>query len=1323
MSAPIPRRPPVAECPLSFAQQRLWFLEQLEPGRPTYNSPLAFRLQGPLAREALARALNTIVTRHEVLRTTFTTRDGIPVQLVRDPSVVELRELDLSNIVLDERLAALHQGLHDEACRLFDLSRDVMLRAALFRLGPEDHVLLLTQHHIATDGWSMGILLREVAELYNAFSGGREPSLPALPIQYADFAVWQRDSLRGDVLEQEIAHWKAKLAGAPTLLAVPTDHPRPPVQGWHGASEPVTVSAPLTAGLRALGRRHGATLFITLLAALKALLYRYTQQDDLVVGAPVACRTRVETESLVGFFANTLALRTSLVGDPTFGELLGRVRRTCFDAYAHQELPFERLVEELQPERNRSHAPVVQTVLAFHNTPESGATFADLTLTPVPVEPGTAKFDLCLILTEASGELTGELRYDTALFEASTIVRLRQHFLTLLDGVVANAERRLSQLPLISDAEREQLLVSWNRTEGPYPRDVCVHDLFAAQVARTPDEIAVVFDEDSLTYRQLDARANQLARRLQREGVAAETTVALYFERSLDMIVAIVGVLKAGGAYVPLDTAAPAERLAFMIRDVGAAVLLTQEALAGRLPSCSARAISLDQDWARIADESTDAPAHGASADSAAYVMYTSGSTGTPKGVTVPHRAVLRLVMGTSYARFGADEVFFQLAPLAFDASTFEIWGALLHGARLVVAPPGLLSLAELGKTIEQAGVTTLWLTAGLFHQIVDEELIHLAGVRQLLAGGDVLSAAHVKRVLEAHPRCTVINGYGPTEGTTFTCCHAATDPATIGSSVPIGRPIANTRVYVLDAHGEPCPIGVPGELFIAGDGLAREYRNAPELTAQRFITRSVGARAAERLYRSGDLVRYRSDGTLEFLGRLDDQVKIRGYRVEPGEIEAALARHPSVRDVVVVARDDAGDRRLVAYVVPADGARVERDALQQHLRGTLPEYMVPAAFVALSALPLTASGKIDRRALPPASAEVANPREPLPASPDERMLREIWCHVLKCDDVVLDEDFFNLGGHSLLATQLLSRIEQRFDTRLTVADLFEAPTIRQQADLLRERRAGTSRRIVPIQPSGDKPPLFFIDAGPIHRTLGRRLGPEQPMLGVSHPPVEMLSHPFSLAEIAAHHVASIRGAQPTGPYYVAGWSAGGTVAYEAARQLRAAGAEVALLAMFEASPPDLHASTWRDSMARIGRRLRLHTGRVARLPLSDALPYVVARWRTVRRNTRSAVWRQAYKTAIGTGAGRERFQSIDDALLFAIRSYAPPPYPGRIVFFRSADRIIPGQPVDWGWGKLARDGVEIHVVPGDHISMFEEPNVATVVECLRPHLGASPRR
>jgi len=1304
--------------PLSFSQQRLWFLDQLEPGRPTYNSPLVLRLSGPLAPEALADALSAIVARHEVLRTTFTTRDGIPVQVVREPAPVRMREIDLSGIPAAERAPALQRLVREAACRLFDLSRDEMLRATLFRLEPDAHVLLLCLHHIATDGWSMGILVQELAELYNASRAGRPPALPGLPIQYADYAGWQRDRLQGEVLAQELAYWKETLAGAPSVLELPTDRPRPAVQGWQGASEPVTVSAALTDALKALSRRNGITLFMTLLAAFTTLLHRYTQQEDIVVGAPVACRTRVETESLVGFFANTLALRTNLAGDPSLRELLRRVRDVCLQAYAHQELPFERLVEELQPERNRSHAPLIQAVFAFHNTPETEATFAGLEVTSVPVDTGTAKFDLTLSLTARAGELVGELRYDTTLFDATTIVRLREHFLALLDGGVPDADRPISRLPLITDADREQLLVTWNRTEREYPRDACVHELFGAQAARTPDAIALVFEDRSLTYAELEARANQLARRLQREGVGAETTVAICLERSLEMFVGVLGVLKAGATYVPLEPDAPAERLGFMLRDVGARVLLTQAHLSARVPDSPARVLRLDADWPAIAGELDTPPAHEAGAENTAYVMYTSGSTGRPKGVSVPHRAIVRLVKGTTYVRWGEDEIFFQLAPLAFDASTFEIWGALLHGARLVVAPPQPLSLSKLGETLRRSDVTTLWLTAGLFHRLVDEQLPDLKGVRQLLAGGDVLSAAHVKRVLDAHPDCTLINGYGPTEGTTFTCCHRITDATTLGASVPIGRPIENTRLYVLDRHGEPTPVGVPGELHIAGDGLARGYLNAPDLTAERFVTRTLGGRAAERLYRTGDRVRYRPDGAIEFLGRLDDQVKIRGYRVEPGEVEAALASHRTVRDVVVAARENGGDRELVAYVVPAPGHRIERGVLQTHLRLTLPDYMVPAVFVVLEALPLTPNGKVDRRALPAPSADAATITDELPASPEEQTLRDLWCRVLRRRDIGLDDDFFDVGGHSLLATQLLSRIEQAFDTRLAVAAIFEAPTIRQQAALLHQRTAVP--RVVPIQPSGSRPPLFFVDVMPLFRALASRLGPDQPFLALRHPDVALLSHPFSLAEIAAYHVASIRSARPHGPYFIGGWSAGGTVAYEVARQLRAAGGDVALLAMFEAAPADYERYTWKDWVASLGRRLRFHLGRLVRLPLRDAISYARRRLQTLRRNVYSNAWSEAYRAVVASAEKlRDRFQSSDEAVLFALSTYRPAPYPGRIVFFRSADRIAAFKgALDFGWGTLAAGGCEVHVVPGDHISMLEEPHAAELAERLIPYLG-----
>ncbi len=707
---------------------------------------------------------------------------------------------------------------------------------------------------------------------------------------------------------------------------------------------------------------------MALLAAFKALLWRYTDQEDIVVGTPVANRNYVELESVVGFFANTLALRTDLAGDPTFRQLLARVRETCLGAYAHPDMPFEKLVEELQPARILGQNPLFQVSLVW----EDVATGAEFTFVTV-----ASPFDLTLFVRqEGNGTLGVTVRYKRDLFEPETIARLAGHYRMLLEGVAANPDRRLSALPLFDEAETYRLLVEWNDTTTLYPRDRSVHSIFEDQVDATPDAVALVFDGSSLTYRELDRRANRLAHQLRALSVGPERLVGVWMERSVDMIIALLGILKAGGAYAPCDLLAPPERLAFILSDAKVDLLLTHERMLARLPVHGLRTICLDVDSSTIRAQPDTRLGGSVGADGLAYVMYTSGSTGEPKGVAVTHRSVVRLVKNTDYVHFGADEVFLQLAALSFDASTFEIWGALLNGGRLVIAPPGVLSVEELGAVLARHGVTTLWLTAGLFHQVVDHRIGILGPLRQLLAGGDALSPAHVRRVLAALPGCRLINGYGPTEGTTFTCCHTVTHTTLRGRAVPIGRPIANTRVYVLDRHRRPVPIGIPGELWIAGDGLARSYVNRPELTAERFVVHRLSETLEERLYQSGDRVRWLGDGTLEFLGRLDNQVKVCGYRVELGEIEATLARHPRVREAVVVApRMADGERRLVAYVV--GNGSVDPLDLRKFLGSKLPDYMVPAVFVALDHLPLTANGKVDRQALPEpeASAETGRPR------------------------------------------------------------------------------------------------------------------------------------------------------------------------------------------------------------------------------------------------------------------------------------------------------------------------------------------------------------
>jgi amino acid adenylation domain-containing protein len=1036
-------------CPLSFAQERLWFLDQLEPGNPLYNVPLALSLEGPLDPGTLARVLTEIARRHESLRTTFTTYTGQPVQVVAPARAVAVARLDLSELPPGERAAGAQRACDAEAQRSFDLARGPLWRALLLRLSAEEHILLLTMHHIVVDGWSIDVLSREAGVLYAAFSQGLPSPLEELSIQYADYAIWQREWLQGAALEEQLAYWRAQLAGAPPVLELPTDRPRPAHPTLLGATLRFELSAKLTQEVNALSRRAGVTPFMTLLAAWQLLLARYTGQTDIAVGVPVANRQRSEVEGLIGFFVNTLVLRTDLGGDPNFIDLLGRVRETALGAYAHQDLPFEKLVEELQPARSLSHAPLFQVAFNFRSQQHSGDTQLSahsVRLSRLPVDRSTAKFDLSLNVADSKADYRCVIEYSTELFDEATIERLSGHFKLLLEGIVANPASRIAALPLLTPAERQQLLGEWNDTRRDYPRAAGLHALFEAQAAARPDAVAVVYADGQLTYGELNARANQLAHYLISLGVGPEVVVGICMERAPELIVGLLGILKAGGAYLPLDPAHPRARLSFMLTETGARLLLTQQRLRAALPNDGPPVISLDADWPAIARAPVENPGVRVCADNLAYVAYTSGSTGRPRGVAVTQRGVARLVKQSDYAAFGPAEVVLQFAPIAFDASTFEVWGSLLNGARLVLMPPGAQTLAELGQTLQAHGVTTLWLTAGLFHLMMDEHADDLRGVRQLLAGGDVLSPAHVQKFLHAaDPGGTLINGYGPTENTTFTCCHPMRAGTQLDRTVPIGRPVAQTQVYVLDADLQPVPVGVTGELYAGGDGLARAYVNRPELTAERFIPHPFSAEPGQRLYRTGDLARYRPDGTLEFLGRRDGQVKVRGFRIELGEVEAALTRHEGVGECVVVARAEEGDKHLVGYVVAAAGAHAPSDgALRVHLKELLPDYMIPTSFVCLDALPLTPNGKVDRNALPapdqtrPASgAEFVAPRTPV-----EELLAALWCQVLRVERVGIEDNFFEAGGHSLLATQLMARVSAAFRVELPLRTLFESPTV-----------------------------------------------------------------------------------------------------------------------------------------------------------------------------------------------------------------------------------------------------------------------------------------
>ncbi|MCB9718000.1 MAG: amino acid adenylation domain-containing protein [Myxococcales bacterium] len=1053
--------------PLSYAQSRLWFLEQLSPGVAGYNVSGALRLRGRLDVTVLQRAVEEVVRRHEALRTTFEEVGGEPVQRIHPRVDVSLPVEDLSSAAEATREERAREIAREEATRSFDLARGPLLRTRLLRIGPEDHELVLTMHHIVSDGWSVGVLIREISALYEAF-GRDEPSpLAPLPIQYADYAVWQRESLSSEQLDAQLDYWRTHLETMPLVLELPADRPHPPTRTFNGATLARTTSADVKRAVHEVGRRAGATEFMTLLAIFGVLLSRYSGQKELVIGTPIANRTRRETEGLIGFFVNTLALGLRIDRDASFETLLADVKSRALGAYAHQDLPFEQLVNALQVERAMSRSPVFQVMFVLQNAPAAELRLPGLEITPHEIAGGVANFELTLVVTPSSDGYALQWEYNTDLFDAATIERMATHFEVLLDAATRQPERSVMELPLLTAEERRWITVELNDTRSAPRHDALVHELFEAQVDRSPDAPALVFEGRTSSYRELDALANRIAHRLRRLGVGREDRVAVFMLRSIELVATLLGVLKAGGAYVPIDPTYPPERVAYMLSDSGARVIVTQSAIRDQLGATEAAVLEADAD---DPTESSERPSAALHPSSAVYVIYTSGSTGRPKGVVNAHQGVANRLQWMKPA-LGVDDsdVFLQKTPFTFDVSVWELFVPLVIGAQLVVArPEGHKDTAYLCDLVEEAGVTTMHFVPSMLEPFLDEpKLGKCASVRRVVCSGEALAYATTRRF---HQRmdAELYNLYGPTE-TSIEVTWWQSDPEDPGPVVPIGRPITNVQTYILDAELQPVPVGVHGELHLGGVQVARGYGGRPGLTAERFVPDPFAP--GRRLYKTGDLARWRPDGAIEYLGRLDHQVKVRGFRIELGEIETVLSSLDEVRDVVVVAREDApGDTRLVAYLVATDPDDLDASRLRERLEAKLPDYMVPSAFVTLDVLPLTASGKVDRCALPrPRIDRAAAPQGPL--DPIDERLCAIFAEVLGVPRVGVHDDFFELGGHSLLAIRLVSRVRDELGFDVALREVFDCPTVAMFKARMVAGPSGTGARPISRRTtSGDLP-------------------------------------------------------------------------------------------------------------------------------------------------------------------------------------------------------------------------------------------------------------
>ena len=1327
LTYPLPHYPPIvarASCDpveLSFGQQRLWFLAQLESGSAAYNVPMAWRITGAVDLSALQRSLDQLIARHEVLRTTFPADEGHPRQVITTVQHVSLESLDLRSVEHSKRESELERHICEETQRPFDLAGGPVMRAALFRIEDEEHVFVLVLHHIVCDGPSIAILLEELALFYGGFAKGVVIHIPEPRVQYADFAAWQREALVQEVRDTQLAYWKEQLRDCLAALDFPSGRLRSVSASFRGGMEYRQLSQQLSEDFRSLARYHGATRFMALLALFQVLLSRHTGQEDVSVGCPMTHRIRAEVSRVVGFFANMMVLRSRLEGNPTFRELLQRTREVALGAYAHQDLPFEQLVAELQPERVAGRNPFFQVMLVVEESTWRHLDLVGLRCTPFAVHNGTAKFDLSLYVIDHPEGFRLALEYNSDLLDAETTRRLLEHYENLLQAVVADPDCLVFELPLLSPAEREQVLLKWNSTREDYPCASYTHRLFEEQADRTPGAIAVRFQDQTLTYCELNSRANQLAYHLVSLGAGAEVLVAICLERSLDLVIAMLASMKSGSAYLPLDPSHPAERRDAILRDSGAKILISDQAGSQETGAADAFVVvSLKSESINIARQSDANLEVMVRPNDLAYVIYTSGSTGRPKGVQVEHRSLSNFVF-TMLKRPGllASDVLLAITTVAFDIAGLELWLPLTVGASVIIASrEDLTDIYRLTNILERYNVTVMQGTPASWQMLLAAGWTGNPRLKAL-CGGESLSGSMANELLA---RCgSVWNMYGPTETTIWSSVHQA--KAGEAAVVPIGRPIGNTTMYVLDRNMEPVPVGVRGELYIGGSGVARGYLGAPQLTAERFVADPFSTDTDSRLYRTGDLVRQRRDGTLEFLGRADRQTKIRGYRIEPAEIESVLRQYPGLQQAAVMVRDHSGKKQLVAYLVrDTSNASFSQAELAKFLREKLPEYMVPSAFVVLHALPVTPNGKLDWKAFPAPEHRLQEIALIVPRDAIETRLVRIWEEVLDVRPVGVTDNFFELGGHSILATCLFARVENEFGKRLPLGTLFEAPTIAKLAAILRQD-SWVSSSLIEVQ-AGDpsRSPMFFVQARMGYHALAAELGPNQPVYVVLYDDLFVSDTERSLSELVAELTQRIRDRQPHGPYYLGGWCLAGRVAFAIARQLCREGEEVALLAIIDVPAPRCAQLSRAAALRSFIGRLHWHVNYALHGSRQQRIDWISGGFRALNWQVRYRAWQLA--RLFFRRIGRPLPQSLRHTtrlMAEAARKDPTTSYPGRITLFRPSERTFTRyNQWDLGWSQIAADGVDVYEIAGLKRTLLRA-NVIEVGRRLKKCLAQRP--